>query len=525
MAEENKTNTKAAGKKEGGFDMKLVAGALAIIVIAVAIYAFYGGGKWGSNPVPVQPAQNSTATYGLGSAEAMLILTSFEKAAAIEDYNVTFNQTQNGIVTTVSEARKGNASWVRLEDLFAMREGFFSGANGTNATNDVVCITYESKTRCANLLNNGTIKVAASLKAWQLGDRATNLAQEAGMRALIGAGAVKIDGPAQDEAVNGFATKKITYTFDMRPLTVGELSSLGLSPSDPEILTTSKVAYWVDTKTGLAVKSSATQMQNGSISGETAMEYSAISLESGSLPPAPQVNSTAASFVQFYANSQNDFVTQETCKLQPTPAEVDACYKSMAGENNDWTICGRIANASVYGDCMLIVAQNTKNSALCENLTSYSDDCYIAVASQTGDFSLCKNLKNASLNTACTQAASQGQQQAEADAEKAKELASKENCAADSDCAIFAGVACAPKNTTAVFSNATNPYLACYQGVPCGCNAGFCTFAKNDTYYQCVSKAEDDTLNAYISQKAAEANSSKSNITKVNATGLAAPAN
>ena len=106
-----------------------------------------------------------------------------------------------------------------------------------------------------------------------------------------------------------------------------------------------------------------------------------------------------------------------------------------------------------------------------------------------------------------------------------KRTLSKENCAANSDCAIFAGVACAPKNTTQVFSNATNPYLACYQGVPCGCNAGFCTFAKNDTYYQCVSKAEDDILNAYISQKAAEANASKSNITKVNATGLAAPAN
>lgn len=505
MAGENKTDVKAAEKK-GGFDMKLVAGALAIVVIAVAIYAFYGAGKWGSNPVPEQ-----NASYGLNSTEARLFLASFDKAAAIKDYNVTFAQMRNGLPYSISEARKGDRLWIRLEDVFAPREGFFTGENNSNQT-DVVCLTYMNATRCAKVLNNGTVKVAADLKSVKLGDRETNLAQGEGMRRLIEVGAVRITGSMADEKVGPFNAKRISYTFDLQHLSVKELVDLGLSPTDQGVLVTAKVTYWIDPATGLMVKSDSTQMLNGSAVGAYSTEYSALSLEPNEIPAAPADTVDSSSFVRFYADSQDDFLSKETCKAQPTQADTDACYKSIGIQKNDWELCRRISNRAAYVGCTLIVAQNTRNTALCEQLGANADDCYIAIAGENGNSELCKRLVNASLLEKCALAAAQGKQKTEAAEQRARELASKQNCAADGDCAVFAGAACAPKNTTDVFSSAGNPYLSCFQNVSCGCNGGFCAFKKNETYYQCVSAADETILRDFINKKADEQNASNSTL-------------
>ena len=509
--ETNETGSSAP--KKGGLDMRLVAGAAVIIILALAAYAFYGGG---SKP-PATP-DNTTIAYGLNSTEAKLLLGSFEKAATMEDYNVSFNQTQDGLTTFISEARKGNRTWILLTDAFSTREGFFSGENGSAAMNDTVCLSYLGKTECANMLNNGTVKVANSLKAWQLGDKETNLAQAEGMRQLIAVGAVKITGPAEDEQVGPFAAKKITYLFNLQQLTVKDLTALGISPGDSAVLGTSKVIYWIDPATGLAVKSSARRMQNGSLVGENSMEYSVMSLQSGELPQAPSDVVGAATFVKFYADSQNDFLSKETCKAQPSLTEVDACYKSMAFENRDPLLCGRISNETSAASCVMLVAQDTANGTLCDNLTIYHDDCLIAVASENGNSTLCQELENQELAGNCTQAVAVGKKKADAEAEAARQLREKQNCAVDSDCAVFAGVVCAPKNTTSQFSNASNPYLSCFAGLPCGCSSGFCAYAKNDTYYQCVNNVDDGNLQDFINKRIAAENVTK-NGTGGNSTG------
>ncbi|MFA6489707.1 MAG: hypothetical protein WCT52_03410 [Candidatus Micrarchaeia archaeon] len=506
MAEESNTGTKTAEKK-GGFDMKLVAGALAIIVIAAAIYAFYGAGIWGNPPVPLV----KNTTYGLNSTEAQLFLASFNKTAAITDYNVTFSQLRNGLPYEISEIRKGDRLWIRLEDVFAPREGFFTGENDSNHT-DVVCLTYGNATRCAKLLNNGTIKVATDIKSVKLGDRQMNLEQGEGMRKLIGIGAVRITGPAVDEKVGNFDTKKISYTFDLQHLSVKELVDLGLSPTDQGVLVTAKVTYWIDTVTGMMVKSDSTQMLNGSVVGAYSTEYSALSLVAGEPPLPPAEVGDSSSFVKFYSDSQDDFLTKETCKAQPTQADVDACYKAMGVEKSDWELCKRISDKVGYVSCTMIVAQNTKNHALCEHLNESADDCYIAIVGENGNAELCKKLTNESLSGQCALAAAEGKKKVEDAERKANELSARKNCVTDSNCSVFAGAVCAPKNSTPQFTNESNPYLACFSNLPCGCSNGFCAYQKNETYYKCVSDIDEAFLNEYINKKVEEANATNSTL-------------
>lgn len=506
MVEGNKNNTTPAGKK-GSFDMKIIGGALVVVAIAIAAFVFFGQG----GPSPKPPAQN--ATYGLNSTEAQLILASYEKAAGIGDYDVSFTQIQDGLPTNISEIRKGERAWIQLTDVFATREGFLGAGNATNAPTDIVCLSYLDNTRCAKVQNNGTIKVVNSLKAWELGNKETNLAQKDGMAKLIEAGAVKITGPAVDEKVGGFDTKKIQYAFNLQQLTVKELVALGISPDDPSILMSSTVTYWIDTATGFAVRTTAVRMQKGAVVGENKMEYAKLLLSAEKLPDAELDLVDAGTFLKFYANSQDDFLSRETCKAQPTQADVDACYKSMGVQKNDVTLCKRISGKAEAENCIAIVAQNTKNGALCAGLENLADDCYISVAGENGNQSLCNNVKNSSLVEKCQLAAAQGKQKAEAAADEMVRAASRRNCAVDSDCKVFAGVACAPKNATNAFSNASNPYIGCFQGVPCGCSSGFCAFSKNETYYQCVGGVEEQLLKDFIGKKADEANRTGGNLT------------
>ncbi len=512
MAEENKNNTKTAEKK-GGFDMKIIGVALAVVVIAIAAFVFFGQGK----PVVAPPVQN--ITYGTNSTEAQLLLSSFDNAAAIGDYDVSFIQVQDRMPANISEIRKGDRLWIRLTDVFSTREGFLNAGNTTNTSTDIVCLSYLDDNRCAMAQNNGTMKIVGSLKAWQLGDNETNTVQKDGMMRLIGAGAVKISGPAVDEKVGGFDTRKIHYTFNLQHLTVKELVALGISPNDPTLLVTSNVTYWIDAATGLAVKSTAVRMQNGTVVGENSIEYSKLLLSAEKLPDAELKMEDAGSFVKFYSDSQDDFLSKETCKAQPTMADVDACYKSMSVGKNDAELCKRISNSTESEKCITIVAQNTKNSALCAGLELLPDDCYIAVAGENGNQTLCSLLKNTSLSGDCQLAAAQGNGKMDAAAEAARRMNSLKNCAVDSDCAVFSGIACAPKNTTQKF-NGADQFTSCYAGLACGCDSGFCAFAKNETYYQCVSSVEDNLLKDLINQKADEANKTSSNLTiiKNNAT-------
>jgi|GEM_PF-950547 len=500
-----KNADKKTSKPNSGFDMRIAIGIMAIIVVALAAYIFF---EQNTKIVQTEPVVVWNGTVALNSPEAKLLLGSFDKASELANYDVSFNQTYNGQSVAVQEVRKAKQDWVALEDAFAKKEVFFAEGNGSNATPDAICFTYRTEKHCTQATTNETKAFASELKVWQLGSAEANLAQKEGMMKLIEAGAIRFNGTAKDENVGAVATKKISYNFDLQPLTVKELVGLGLSPDDQAYLVTSKVTYWIDPVTGLVVKNSATRSLKSALVGENSMEYYKLSLEPAGLPPAPQVFEDQSVFLAFYSEAQDDFVSKETCKAQASQQERDLCYKSVAADKNDWALCEKIEDETERASCTIIVAQNTKNSALCGGLAGYSDDCYIAVASENGNYSLCSILKNSGLSESCAKAAEEGQKKADKAAEAERQLRAKMNCAVDTDCAVFAGTACAPKNTTQQFSAGTDPLSACYQNLSCGCASGFCSFKKNDAYYKCVSAVEEEFLKEFINKKVEEANSS-----------------
>jgi len=479
--------------KKDGTNYKLYGIAAVVLIAALAAFGYYGGFF---NQPAIPPASNSTTQLPLATPEARLLLASFDRGAALEDYELAYMANDNSMKSNYTLARNGSDTWIQVQGTFGKMTGFF----GKDNSSDVVCLEYESAAKCALAGNNTDMAdIAASLKILQP-TSAAYLGQKDDTRKLIAGGAIKLASGMSEEKVGQFDTQKITYTLDFSTLTVQQMISLGRSPNDENLLavTDQLVTFWIDKKTGLMVKSHATYKNRGT-PGFFDTEYSAVSTATPKIPDKPGAIVATEAFVDFYSKSTSDYAARASC-FAKTGAERYSCLKSIAVGKNSWETCKLIDNAREYESCTLIIAQNTRNHILCGTLSMLGDECYIAVAGETGNFELCKNLKNQSLGSACNEAATAGQRLKDEEAAAQAKLYATRNCKVDSDCRTFgnANQYCEPKNSTKQFANQTGALYACLNGAPCGCQDGFCGFDKNDTYYACTSKAEDAMLEAYI---------------------------
>ena len=475
-----------------GTDPKMLVFAAVVIVAALAAIGYYGGFFGGAATPPAQP---NTITP-LATPEARLLLASFDRGAALTDYSLKYSANDNGVVSNYTIIKNGSDSLVSVQGTFGKMYGIFGKDNAT----DIVCLEYGGDAKCALSGNQSDMaEIAASLKILMPTPLAY-LNQKDDTRKLIAAGAIKLDSGMANEKIGDFDTQKITYTLDYSTLTVQQMISLGVSPNDESLLavTDQKVVFWIDGKTGLMVKSHASYNNRGT-PGFYDTQYSEASPVAGLVAEQPGSIVATEAFVDFYSKSTKDFAERAAC-FAKNGGEQDTCLKSIAANRGDWETCKLIKTPLEYESCSLIVAQETNNHVICSRLATLADDCYIAVAGETGNFELCKSVKNKNLSSNCIEAAIDGQRKKEAAAALEAKVYAARNCAVDKDCSVFgnAGQYCAPKNSTAQFANGTSQLYACLEGVPCGCMAGYCEFAKNDTYYSCMSRVEDKELRAYI---------------------------
>ncbi len=472
---------------------------VAVVVIAVVALGLVYNGFFEAPQEEVE-----TSPFELESVK--LLLGSFDRGAAIQEYYLEYSANENGVVSDYFVADNSKQRWAKVSGTFGVFEGFFSSNNST----DTLCLEYGEETRCARVGNDkNALDIAASLNAL-FPTPQTYVDQKDQVRKLISAGAIVVSPDVVDETVNGFDAQKIGYSLDYQNLTVQDLLSLGLSPNDPSLYTVTdqKVLFWIDKATGLVIKSNASFKENlVPLFFET--EYQVVELQDPQVPEAPEAIIGTQSFVLFYNQAEQDFVERRKCQNMQQP-DRDLCYKSFAVQQGDWELCKLVEDVGEYEACTLIVAQSTNNYVLCSKIDDLADDCYIAVAGETGNYGLCENLKDASLLETCTQAAVEGQKKVD-EAQKAFEkLMSSQNCETDLDCKVVgnSNQYCVPKNATGPFANETSPMFSCLEDVPCSCVDGFCGFVKDDAYYKCLSEAENEQLQEFINNLVIESENS-----------------
>lgn len=482
--------------KNSSIDAKtvlLVIVAAALVLLAVQL----------SSKAPEKKAE-AAAPAQMDTPAAKLLLSSFDRGAALKQYALRYSASQNGENSSYEIASNGSAAWVRESGSFGNREAFFTGNNTTN----VVCLKYNDERHCAQVGTDAKATAIAANLRTLLPDTKTYLSQKSQVEKLILAGAIRFDGDIAGEKVGGFDTQKVSYTLDYHNLTVQTLISLGISPNDPTIYTITnwRVIYWIDRQSGMMVASRATYKENG-VPSVFETRYSQLSLANVGVPPAETALVDVAGFVKFYQGAEKDYGEVLSC-LSLGGGEHDACLKALAGRRMDWSLCKQISSRLEFESCTVMVAQGTNNYNLCTALDTLPDDCYIAVAGETGNADLCRNLKNTSLGGNCTLAAVAGKKKVDAILAEDQRRSEAQNCKADSNCSIFGNAKqyCAPKwADTGKFANESSPSFACLEGIPCGCAGGFCGFRKNDTYYACVAKVEDDLLKQFIQEEARKA--------------------
>jgi hypothetical protein len=317
---------------------------------------------------------------------------------------------------------------------------------------------------------------------------------------LIEAGAIKLSPVVTDELVGGFDTKKVSYSIDYRNLTVQQLTSIGLTPNDPSIYSTTQVAHWIDKNMMLDVKTHADIYQNGAKVGVYDNEYDVLELGGAAIPPKPSDVVETGSFVQAYNQWIGDLLAKESCAVKQQ-TEADECFKALAIRKRNWDDCKLIKGNGAFEACTLIIAQSTNNAVLCEKLTALADDCYIAIAGETGNYELCRKLYNTSLLANCTDAAADGKRKKDEEQQVLAKQVGLLGCGTDSDCKAQGAHKqfCMPKNSTGVPSGAEdNPLYACLSGVVCSCQQGSCGFNKTAAYYSCISDVEEALTRDFI---------------------------
>ena len=461
--------------KNGKVDYKLYGIAAVVLAAALAAAGFYGGFF---SPAPAQPA-SGTAALPLATPEARLLLASFDSGAALTDYTLKYSANDNGAKSSYVLVKNGSSSYVGVRGAFGSMEGFF----GRDNTTDIVCLAYGGAQKCAVTGNDtGMAEIAASLKIL-LPTSTAYLNQKDDTRKLISTGAIRLVGGMANETVGAYDTQKISYILDYSNLTVQQMITLGISPSDESLLaiTDQNVEFWIDRKTGLMIKSHATYNNRGT-PGFYDTEYAEAGPEPSQMPSRPGTIVSTEGFADFYARSTNDYAVRAACFAKSGSGRW-ACIKNIAVGKGNWEDCKLIEDQNEYEICSLIVAQETHNHLICGELPGLADECYIAVVGETGNLELCKSLGNMSLAQTCAQAAAAGKKELEEAAAEAEKLRAGRNCVDDAGCKTFgnAGQHCAPANTTGDYANETSPLFACLDGVPCGCLEGYCGFAKNES--------------------------------------------
>lgn len=484
------TGEKKGVETAGGYDLKMV------VLIAAAALIIGGGAVYlsqqGSETQP--PVFDGKAA--LASPQAKLLLSSFDARAKLSEYGLSYKSTSSSGQIGYSIKNDGDAIWISQAGAGWEKQGFFQ----QNGSETAVCIKYGGKSRCAVVGNNSDLRgIAADLKSF-IPAKEVDLQQKLSYEKHIAAGAILFYEGLPRERVGAFDAIKLTYALNYRNLSIRALNDLGVSPDDPAIRTTGDytVSYWVDNSTGLLVKSKATYLSNGA-PGAYEEEYSELSLGAPAMPAPPSNLTDAEEFLSFYRSSEEDYRERAAC-LSRVEGERDICFASLAFQKNEPALCGQAADSKNRERCYLIMAQTNANASLCEGLSALKDECYISVAGERGDFALCRLLSNQSLGESCNSAATAGQKKMEEKRAQDEKLAKSRNCAADADCAVKGSLMqyCVPGNQTVSDAAGSSPVLACYEGLPCSCNEGFCGFRKNETFYQCVNEKENAELEEYI---------------------------
>ncbi|VVB99324.1 Uncharacterised protein [uncultured archaeon] len=490
----------AEKKKETqtNIDPKLaIAAAVAIILIAAGAWYFTQPMAGG-----VVPPQNQTQ---LDNASAALLLGSYDRMAALQDYHLKYTNTEDGEPTTYDIYKNGANSSVSVTGTFGMMEGFFSANNST----DVVCLTYKNVRKCAMAGNDTTMQeIADSLRIYRSNTKAA-ASQKSKTEELLGVGAIRFTSSPVPEKVGNFGTEMLAYSLDYRNLTVQQLISIGVQPNDQSIyrITNWVVQNWVDTATGLIVKSS-TSYKDNLVPHSFTQVYSEVKIGAPALPPVPANITPAKSFLQFFTDSQTDYTELLNCGAAGN--ESAACFKTLAFSRQDPEVCRLIKEPLAEEQCTLVLAQTMADARLCNGLAILHDDCYIAVVGENGNSSLCAKLQNQSSLSNCLKAVGDGQKKAEQAAMAKQRLAAGMNCNADTGCKQTGsfGQYCMPLNATVPSTNESSPYSACYAGRPCGCVQGYCEFRQNDTYDKCVDRVDEGFFNNFVEQIKAASNQS-----------------
>ncbi|MCX6769086.1 MAG: hypothetical protein NT051_00180 [Candidatus Micrarchaeota archaeon] len=506
------TNSSSAGKKAGAPDANRNMIAIAAVVLAVVLLIVVGMPYLNNG----QPKTNEPSPQAPQQLEAQaLLLASFDKMANLGDYELAHISNQSSAKANYSFAyknsliQKGNESWVQIEAQNMRMFGFFGNANASN----IVCFAYRNATKCTPVGINGNVTQLATKLTDLIPNKQAYLSQKAQTQKMISTGAMKFAGMTDGGKIGNFEVQKITYNVDYTNLTVQQLLTIGISPSDEELkaLANQEFNYWIDRTTGFQIRSLYTYDVNG-VPWSSDGEYAVISTAPSKMPDRPTDLAGAETFLMFYRGAVDDYTAMGECDAK-NGSEKDGCFKALAVNTDDGPLCERIADNREKENCVAIVAQNTNNKALCEKLPTLSDVCYIGVVGKTGDKETCKNLKNQSLISTCVQAAEEGMRTLEAEQAALQNKMASRNCLKDSDCATVGkyGQFCMPVNATKVVGGEWEPVFDCFKNVTCGCSEGFCGFAKNDTYYKCVADVDEEYIKNFI-------NSMVENKTKTNET-------
>lgn len=487
---------KGQGNGNGGKSGWIYVAIVVLIVAAAAAYVML------QKPAAAQAGEN---------AAAAAFFAANGKMANATNYQYAFEEDAGGYANKYEVAQAEDKRQASIENVGGKWD-FYQDGTGLYA-----CGQFSNQSACAQVRKNSSVEsYYFQAIAPKFINKEQVLADGKYVKALVEQGGATFADKVESSAVGGMQCDQVGYSIDYSKLSLKQLSSLGISASDPVVTQFSDYAVQMclEKQSGIPLKISLSYKYNGEpMSYER--EYAGVKIGGGAQVQKP-------------ANLESNVKLEELFRISIAEQDIygqcakiakenrDACYKSQAIEKGEAGLCAKIASVQEAQKCYLMVGARGGDEGICALAGALKDDCLFEVGAGFGKVQVCNGIQNASARQECAAiAANRTAAPAQNGTQAGAGIA--QNCKVDSDCAPAGcnNIACAPVgNETQVGTCGYSPVYVCYQKALCGCKAGVCNWYKGEEYNTCVSDVERMQTEEYIKSLGNWENQSSSNSTE-----------
>ncbi|MBM3229130.1 hypothetical protein FJZ26_01755, partial [Candidatus Parvarchaeota archaeon] len=339
-------------------------GNMGIIILAAVFASFLMFGCTQSGP-----EQKANQTAALDTAQAKLVLGSFEKAAALDDYTLEYVEDAQGKVSEVTLRVKGSERQATIKSALDEKNFYFGYGRM------IGCVRIKDGEQTCAQVAEGSRAIDAAKAADRIFFSEKQASDDYNLnKFLIGKGAINFTGAIVPSRQAGADCSAVEYTTNYKILSINDLAYIGFAADNPTV----SVFSGYRTKVCIGAQDGVPLLLNLTYNYKDVPQYySRVALKfeknTGRAVVTPQNLANQTEFEKKYAEAQALLDSYGKCKKLENATERDSCYAAAAFESYAPSICEKVEGVIKHDQCLIALVGHANQPGLCAKTTVLKD--------------------------------------------------------------------------------------------------------------------------------------------------------